>query len=78
MSQFFDDAVSDIFTATWADENEVSIILIAAGADEAIDAASKRHNEDDAGNANGDTEGGQESAATVFAEAIHGEVEVCV
>ena len=78
VSQFVDDTVGNVFAVARADEDEVGVVLVAAGADEAVDAAGEGHNKDDTSDADGDAEGGQESAATVFAEAIHGEVEVRV
>ena len=78
MSQLVDDAVRNFFAVTWADQDEVGVVFVAAGADEAINAAGQRHDEDDAGDANCNAERGQESATAVLAEAIHGEVEVGV
>ena len=78
MSQLVDDAVRNFFTVAWADQDEVGVVFVAAGADETINAAGQRHDEHDAGDADGNTERGQESATAVLAEAIHGEVEVGV
>ena len=66
------------FAEAWANENEVRVVLAARGADEIVHAASERHDEHDASDANGDAECGQESAAAVLAQVIEREMEMSV
>ena len=75
-SEFADDVFGDIFAVARADQDEIRVVFVGSGANELVNAASERKNEDDRRNANGDAESGKESAAAVFAETFDGELDV--
>ena len=69
ISEAIDEAIFG-FAEAWANENEVRVVLTARGADEVVHTAGERHDKHNAGDANGDAECGQESAAAVLAHVI--------
>ena len=77
-SEFIDNVISDGFARRRTDENEISIIFRRIGTDEAINSAGQRKNKHNGGDADGNTESGKESAATVLTEAIDSEMEMSV
>ena len=72
-----DEIFGELFAGAWTDEDEVGIVFVRAGANEAADAASERHNQYDRSDADGDAECREESAGAIAVKAIERDAKMC-
>ena len=72
-----DEIFGELFAGAWTDEDEVSIVFVRAGANEAADATSERHNQHDRSDADGDAECREESAGAIAVKAIERDAKMC-
>lgn len=75
-SEFVDDAASCVFAGARANQDEISVVFVAVGSDEAVDAAGEGKNQNDGCYADGNAERRKKSAATVATKAVDGKVKM--
>ena len=72
-----DEIFGELFAGAWTDEDEVGIVFVRAGANEAADATSERHNQHDRSDADGDAECREKSAGAIAVKAIERDAKMC-